>query len=560
MKKILVVLCFKLGILSLFCLFCTSGYSQSNPEVKHIETLIANCVEKAMATSVYMIEYDTLKNAVQDGIAEESGFTGVLVSEAGHILTASHAAMPNQVYQIRFPDGSRHIAVGLGRIGIQDKGMDFDMAMVKIIKPGKWPFALMAPAKELRINQPVISISYPGAFFKQMPNVRYGRISDIDLSDGFIESSAKMEPGDSGGPLFDELGRVVGVHSWIKEKEEQNYDVPADHFLKYWTALNTPKDYKEFPAVDDLPAPASSISMETVPALEEVAGISAEHHKSVVALTSALGTQQLYILGTVIDFSGANYIISKSSMVGNNPIVKMGNSIVPVQILKRDQDKDLVLLKAAEKLDGGIRLKSDTTNPELKETNLGKILISALAKESIKVGVLSATYVDMPLNTSRGYLGAGAAYEDGKITLVRIGKNSSVASLLKTKDQVIKINGVLVNTAADYDNEFAKYMAGDSISLDVIREGGPMQFNICLEGQPTVRHVSFEFPGGRSARSDGFKNVLIHDAAIKADECGSPVFDSAGKFYGINIARRSRTSSIVMPVEALVAFIKNNTN
>ncbi|MBB5441180.1 serine protease Do [Pedobacter sp. AK017] len=544
---------FKLGILSLFCLFCTSGYCQRNPEA--IEKLIANCVEKAMAASVYMIEYDTLKNTVQDGIGEESGFSGVVVSEAGHILTASHAAMPNQVYQIRFPDGSRHIAVGLGRIGIQDKGMDFDMAMVKIIKPGKWPFAMMAPAKELRINQPVISISYPGAFFKQMPNVRYGRISDIDLSDGFIESSAKMEPGDSGGPLFDQYGRVVGVHSWIKEKEDQNYDVPVDHFLKYWTALNVAKDYAALPVADTLPAEVAPMKVIPVPALEDLAVISAKNLQSVVMLSSARGGQQVPILGTLIDYGNASYIISKSTMVFNNPLLKIGDRNVAVQVVKRDRENDLVLLKNNERLYRGIKIKPEVKNPELKIKDLGKILVTALPKDSTKVGVLSAVYTDIPLVSSMGYLGAAAQYADGKITLNRIGKEST-AAYLKPKDQVTKINGVTVHTASDYDKEFAKYIAGDSISLDIVREGNPMQFNVYLEGQPTVRHVSFDYAGGRSDRSDGFKNILIQDAAVKADECGSPVFNSTGDFYGINISRRSRTSSIIMPIVTLAEFLK----
>ena len=547
-----------LSLLGVLCLAYLNCCSQNKPAAKHIEKLIANCVDKAMATSVYIIEWDTLKNQVQEGIDEAGGFSGVVVSAEGHILTASHAAMPDQVYMVSFPDGSKRVAVGLGRIGLQDKTTDYDMAMVKILKPGKWSFAKMAPSRELKLNQPVISISYPGAFFKQTPNVRFGRISDVDLSDGFIESSAKMEPGDSGGPLFDVLGRVVGVHSWIKENEVYNYDVPTDHFLKYWTALNIAKDYKEFPAMDHLPALAAPISMEIVPELEKVAGISAKYKKIVVALKSDRGTQRLSTLGTLIDFDGVSYIISKSSTVGNNPVLKMNDRTVPVKILKRDRANDLVLLKADEKWEAGIQLKSNAENPGLTQKNLGKILVSVLGKDSTKVGILSATYTNMPLNTSIGYLGAGAAYQDGKITVSRIGKNSAVAPLLKEKDQVVKINGVTVNTASDYDHEFGKYIAGDSISLDIIRAERPLQLSLYLEGQPTVRHVSFEYPGGRSARSDGFKNVLVHDAAIQANECGSPVFDIDGQFYGINIARRSRTSSIVMPVVVLVKLLKEN--
>lgn len=551
----------QLSLISLFCFVLTSCSAQPNPAAGNIEKLIANVVDKAMSSSVYIIEWDTLKNQVQKDIDETSGFTGVVVSAEGHILTVSHAAMPNQIYRVSFPDGSKHIAVGLGRIGLQDGEKDYDMAMVKILKPGKWPFSRMAPSQELKINQPVVSISYPGAFFKQTPNVRFGRISDIDMSDGFIESSAKMEPGDSGGPLFDAQGRVVGVHSWIKEKEDQNYDVPADHFLKYWTALNVAKDYTEFPAADEFPAAASSILIPTVPSLEEVAGISVQNRKSVVMLRSSRGTQQLSIQGTLLGFNGATYIVSKSSMVGNNPRVKTGNSTVVAQILKRDKENDLVLLSVSGKVGGGIRLATDAKDPVLKQGDLGKILLSAIANDSIKIGVLSATYVDVPLNASQGYLGARAAYQDGKITIRRIDKNSAGgASLLRQKDQVIKINGVAVNTAADYDREFAKYLAADSISMNIVRKGKPMQLSVYLEGQPTESHASYAYPGGRSARSDGFRNVLVHDAAIKATECGSPVFDSEGNFYGVNIARRSRTSTLLMPVATLSQFLKTLTN
>lgn len=549
----------KLGLLVAFCIFFTNGFGQSSPEAKKIEKLVANVVKKAMAASVYIIEWDTLKNKVQDGIAQENGFTGVVVSAEGHILTVSHAAMPNQVYRISFPDGSKRIAVGLGRIGLQDKEKDFDMAMVKILKPGKWPFVKMAPSSELKINQPVISISYPGAFFKPLPNVRYGRICDIDLSDGFITSSAKMEPGDSGGPLFDEHGRVVGIHSWIKETEDQNYDVPVDHFLKYWTALNVAKDYTAFPVADVLPAKIAPMATTSFAALEDVAVISAKNLKSVMTLSSTRGVQQVAVLGTLIDHGDASYILSKSSMVFAHPMLKIEGKTVAVQVVKRDRENDLVLLKIAGKLENGIRIKADVKNPALELKDLGKILVTALPKDATRAGILSATFTDMPLVAGMGYLGAGAQYADGKISLTTIGKESAVASLLKSKDQVMKINGIPVDTAADYDQQFIKYLAGDSISLDIIRDGKPMQFNVYLEGQPTVRHVSFEYPGGRSARSDGFKNVLIYDAAIKADECGSPVFDITGDFYGINIARRSRTSSIIMPAAALAELINNHT-
>jgi serine protease Do len=70
-------------------------------------------------------------------------------------------------------------------------------------------------------------------------------------------------------------------------------------------------------------------------------------------------------------------------------------------------------------------------------------------------------------------------------------------------------------------------------------------------------HTADGFPGGRSLRSDGFRKVFAQDAALKASECGGPVFDGNGRFVGINIGRHSRTSTIVMPADVIAEFVNN---
>jgi len=106
-------------------------------------------------------------------------------------------------------------------------------------------------------------------------------------------------------------------------------------------------------------------------------------------------------------------------MVFSNPLLTVDGRTVAVQVVNRDRGNDLVLLKVAVTLEEGIKIKSDANTPELGTQNLGKILITAFPKDSISAGILSATYTDMPLVSSRGYLGAGAAYQHGKITLNR---------------------------------------------------------------------------------------------------------------------------------------------
>lgn len=74
--------------------------------------------------------------------------------------------------------------------------------------------------------------------------IRFGHIlSPVTRNGGMIKSTAKMEPGDSGGPLIDLDGKVIGIHSNIRRDGESNFDVPIDSFKKYWDELNEPERF-----------------------------------------------------------------------------------------------------------------------------------------------------------------------------------------------------------------------------------------------------------------------------------------------------------------------------
>lgn len=550
----------KFTIIAILSLALLRSYGQQQKSIhKNSEEQLNACILKAMEASVYIIEYDTLRDRVKEGLMESDGFSGVVVSAEGHILTVSHAAVPGEVYQIRFSNGNRSIAKGLGRIGIQADGTDYDMAMLKITKVGKWAFAEMGNTASLRVGDPLIGISYPSSFFKQYPNVRLGTLTDSNSSDGFITSTVKMEPGDSGGPLFDSNGRVIGIHSYINENETQNFDVPIEFYLKYWSALNIAKDYTSIPEKDKVPAFKKSRSLK-VYNLEENPLLQDVTSKNTVAIVSNQGSKQVHILGTKVNTGSRTVIVSKNSMIGTNPVVSIDGKNISLQVVNRDRENDLIIMHAPELTDHGIEIAKEADLSPMVMRDLGKFFISDLGEGRKKMGVLGAMALDLPAIFSVGYPGANAVYQDGKITFSEITGQDTLNAILKVGDQVLKINRVPITEAADYDREFAKYLAGDSISLNLLRDGKPLQASIYLLGQPTFKHVSFDYPGGRSDRSDSYKQVLVQDAAILPEECGGPVFDQSGKFCGINIARHSRTSTIIVPVSILSAYVHKHTS
>ncbi len=147
---------------------------------------------------------------------EFSGATGVIVSSEGHILTAGHCVFqPGTKFKIVLPDGRNFPAVGMGM------EPSLDCGLIKIesekLADAKLPTVKMGWSSELKVNQPCISLGHSGGFNRKRGAViRFGRIAEtLSPSNAMIRSTCLMEPGDSGGPLFDQTGNVIGVNTAI---------------------------------------------------------------------------------------------------------------------------------------------------------------------------------------------------------------------------------------------------------------------------------------------------------------------------------------------------------
>ena len=153
--------------------------------------------------------------------------SGVIVSEEGLVLTAAHvvASLSDDVIVI-FPDGKRVKAEKLG--GDYDR----DAAMVRITEEGSYPFVKVGESKGLRRNEWCVAFGHPGGFDSmRTPPVRLGRV----LGNGqFVTTDCAVVGGDSGGPLFDLKGEVIGIHSNIGSTLSENRHVPIGVFLGSW--------------------------------------------------------------------------------------------------------------------------------------------------------------------------------------------------------------------------------------------------------------------------------------------------------------------------------------
>ena len=555
-------------LLILTCLiFIYSAASSQSITSNELQSTIEKGIKTAYRSSVRIWGYDTLSNQQMS-----AQFSGVVVTHDGHILTAAHTTIPGKTYKVMFSDGKEAIAMALGKIEYTENRTAPDVAMMKISTEGNWPYAEMARSSALLKNEPCISIAYPESLNQKLPTVRFGQIADVNNQYGFIQSTCIMEPGDSGGPLFDFLGRVIGIHSAIEPNEDLNYEIPIDLYRKYWTALQEPRVFTSLPEkVDKIEDESSGVEIERFAngiKLPLLSTKSANLQRSIVTITSKGKGETIEGSGTLISlkgikagkWKGKSIVIGKSSLVGNEPVINFGSTEkVAAKVLRRDQENDLILLVAETLIDGGIKV-DDMHIDSVASKEIGRFLFSPLTNKVPKTSVMGSMLFELPKITSVGFLGAAIAPDNGKILLTRVMPESPAAiSGLSVGDEIISINYVKMERPENYGEQLQKYWPGDSLLFEILKEGKIQSKQIVLTArpQPPATHPAELFEGGKSKRRDAFRSVFAHDARLTPAECGGPVFDLQGKFFGINIARFSRTTSIAIPSGIVRQFIIN---
>jgi serine protease Do len=158
--------------------------------------------------------------------------SGVIVNREGLVLTAAHVVgRSGRRAWVELPDGRRLAARSLGA------NHDVDAGMIKIDAPPEdLPFAPIHEGPELEPGQWVVTIGQPGGIIEdRAPPVRFGRV--LFRGEGILCSDCKLVGGDSGGPLFNMAGEVVGIHSSIGPMLTHNFHVPISAYRTAWERL-----------------------------------------------------------------------------------------------------------------------------------------------------------------------------------------------------------------------------------------------------------------------------------------------------------------------------------
>jgi serine protease Do len=477
-------------------------------------------INKALPACVRMWGFDTLQQQ-----RTSAQFSGVVV-KGNYILTAAHVTIPGNTYKVFFADGHETIAEALGKIELADDKTRPDVAIMKIFKGDNWPSVALGSSAALVNNEPCLSIAYPETLNLTQPTVRLGKVTEPLNQRGFIRSTALMEPGDSGGPLFNLAGELIGLHSAIEIPEAANYDVPVDLYKKYWTALQEPVVYHNWPEKVNKIAPVLSKS----PIISKVQ--IGNYTGTCIKISSRINGKSETVLGTVIQ----SLVVSKNSLVGDSVMIQ-GK---PAIIVARDKTNDLVLIRPAQKLKG----LTFTVKANLQS---GDRLIAPVIDSTVS-GIISGGPIDLPKTASAGFLGATPVHSSNpaKIYFVRPGSPAALHDI-RVGDIVPGLNDTL-----------AIHWPGDTLQFKLQRGQESLVKTIVLTYPPQMihDHPAEHFAGGKSQRRDSFNGIYTTDLILRPEQCGGPVFDAQHHFVGLNIARFSRANSILISAETIRKFIE----
>lgn len=153
--------------------------------------------------------------------------SGFLISSDGYILTNEHVVHQAVEVVVTLPDGSQQNATVVGTDFITD------VALLKI-KGSSYPYLKFGDSENILIGEWVIAIGNPFGLFEinAKPTVTVGVVSAVDRDFGrldnervyqdMIQTDAAINQGNSGGPLVNSIGEVIGMNAFIYTSSKDN--------------------------------------------------------------------------------------------------------------------------------------------------------------------------------------------------------------------------------------------------------------------------------------------------------------------------------------------------
>ena len=209
-------------LLSACALGCAAPAQEHHPPTTRAKQATANLpTDEARTVALYAAALPTVVTVFTvrsgPGGAGLIGLgAGVLVSDGGLVVTADHVVADADKIVVKTHDGNRQAAEVLFR----EPGAD--VALLRLQKPAATlQYAKLGDSDRLSVGQKLYVIGNPNGLENSLSVGRvsafreFNRLYDGSIRVDFIQTDAAINSGNSGGPVFDSSGRLVGIASRI---------------------------------------------------------------------------------------------------------------------------------------------------------------------------------------------------------------------------------------------------------------------------------------------------------------------------------------------------------
>jgi serine protease Do len=527
------------------------------------------------------------------GVELGSG-SGTIITADGWVLTAGHVAQqPGRKASVLLADGTALTGVTVGA----HFGPDGDVGLIKVATGGRMlPVVPMGKSASLATGDPIVAFGHPLGPERspwRPPPLRFGRV--IGRDGWRLAIDAPLSPGDSGGPVFDLEGALVGVNSEASERPDLNMAATAESAnarmdtmregLATGAYLADPtKDPVTVAAElrsgadDDEEAPndgSDARAGDTTYARKEQADRHANTLEMLAALTDPYADSIVSIIvdsrdacyGVVIDDEG--HVLTKASELGTGARridVLLGDGLsVQGKRVAVDSALDLAILET------GITDVTPIAFDFDPEPELGDAVISVgrgmapLALGFRGLGVYVSGGSD---GASRAYLGVAMRQPTDEeratipggvgqiVSAVMPGSGAAEAGMVDG-DVILRIDGVVAATPESAASPIRSHAPGEQVSVEFMHSGERRTVSMRIL-RPPFGEQRVALAGGAilSRRATGFGEVIQHDSIVAAQNMGGPVVDSRGRVVGLNIARADRMKTYALSAKRVRASIE----
>jgi S1-C subfamily serine protease len=218
--------------------------SERDVKEKVIEVLASATPEPSYSSQVYQIIRPSLvliqTRETHEKSEDDYGLgSGVVIDADGHILTSLHVIQDATNVKITFFDGSESGALVIAEMP------EKDIAVIQATEPPAQIYpAVLGNLGAMRVGDEAFAVGNPFGLYSSMSAgviSGFDRVFEIpgkNISiDGMIQFDAAVNPGNSGGPLLNRYGHVIGIVTGLINPSEQNFFVGIGFAVPINTAV-----------------------------------------------------------------------------------------------------------------------------------------------------------------------------------------------------------------------------------------------------------------------------------------------------------------------------------